>query len=74
MLGLIMVEQSQPWVIIPEGFFPRAVAGQMRMCLLAPEGHAIETFDMSDALWLEVGDPKRLAKADAVMMRLPPDR
>lgn len=41
---------------------------------LAGEGHAIETFDMSDALWLEVGDPTRLAKADAVMMRPPPHR
>ncbi len=41
---------------------------------LAEEGHAIETFDMSDALWLEVGDPVRLANANAVMMRLPPHR
>ena len=28
---------------------------------------------MSDALWLEVGDPARLANADAVMMSLPTD-
>ena len=41
---------------------------------LAEEGHAIETFDMSDSLWLEVGDPARLANADSVMMRVPPRR
>ncbi|MEE8561751.1 MAG: sugar phosphate nucleotidyltransferase [Gemmatimonadota bacterium] len=30
---------------------------------LAAEGCLIDTFDMSDALWLEVGDPKRLERA-----------
>jgi hypothetical protein len=41
---------------------------------LAREGHPIETFDMSDALWLEVGDPARLANANSIMMHLPPHR
>ncbi|MEJ2342684.1 MAG: sugar phosphate nucleotidyltransferase [Gemmatimonadales bacterium] len=41
---------------------------------LAREGHAIDTFDMTDALWLEVGDPARLRKAESIMMRRPPVR
>lgn len=41
---------------------------------LAREGHAIDTFDMSDALWLEVGDPARLRNAESIMLRLPPHR
>ncbi len=34
---------------------------------LAAEGHRIATFDVSDALWLEVGDPARLADANSVL-------
>ena len=30
---------------------------------LAADGCLIDTFDVSDALWLEVGDPKRLERA-----------
>ncbi|MEJ2320175.1 MAG: sugar phosphate nucleotidyltransferase [Gemmatimonadales bacterium] len=41
---------------------------------LAREGHAIDTFDMTDALWLEVGDPARLREAESIMMRRPPVR
>lgn len=41
---------------------------------LARQGHAIETYDVSDALWLEVGDPARLANANSVMTNPPPRR
>lgn len=37
---------------------------------LSEQGHRIETYDVSDALWLEVGDAERLANANAVLLRL----
>lgn len=39
---------------------------------LAGEGHRIGVYDVSRSLWLEVGDPDRLARAESVLSELPP--
>ncbi len=59
--GIHVANPELPGLITEEGVFS-IITTYMR---LAREGHRIVPFDIGEALWLEIGNPERLARARA---------